>query len=259
MPLAIAKLQNPILSVEDWFRLAPPARGKTQWVDAKSAKTCAEVWLQHVADGGPPEVLALLRTHRALATAVLERAEPEARIAFDARAGNTRNADLAIVARDQHGPIAVTVEAKAGETFGETVADALVDGLESKVATPTSAKLARIEDLARALLPPRPRGMPKIGPMRYQLLTAVAGTLAHATQLKATRAVMIVHQFDTARTTAAMHVESMSDLQAFLRRLAGDEDLVIQDGVLLGPFLVPGRPLFMEPAELYVGTVTRTT
>ncbi len=51
-------------------------------------------------------------------------AEPEARLRFDTFAGEPRNSDPLVVARDAHSPYIIAIEAKADETFGETVGKA---------------------------------------------------------------------------------------------------------------------------------------
>src|SRR5690606_10274883 len=59
---------------------------------------------------------------------------PERRIAFDSHAGEPRNADLAFVGVGPAGRVAVTIEAKADEPFGDTVAATLSSALERAVA-----------------------------------------------------------------------------------------------------------------------------
>lgn len=51
--------------------------------------------------------------------------------------------------------IVVTIEAKADESFGQTVADAISDVLKRGIANPKSRGVRRVEELVRALLLPR--------------------------------------------------------------------------------------------------------
>jgi hypothetical protein len=259
MTMRITKGDESIASLADWLRLSPPAGGADQWVEHKSAMSCAQAWLADAATGGPPEVLALLRSHPDFQDVVLDSAEPEVKQVFDRRLGNTRNTDVQVVARDSFGMVAISVEAKAGEPFGETVAEALIDGVEVRRDTPRSTKLDRVDELARSIVPPPCRGTPGLGVLRYQLLTATAGALAWAAAQGARRAVLVVHEFVTPRTSDDQHAQCASDLQAFIRRLSGDPQADCPDGQLVGPFSVPGLPLLDQPPLLYVGKATRRT
>jgi len=115
MTLRIAKNGQHITSVDDWFRHAPPKGGADQWRDGRSAKEFARAWVDSGSVSIPAELLALLASHPDTASAVLEGAEPEARIAFDRHRGEVRNADLAVSAALDGVPLAITIEAKADE------------------------------------------------------------------------------------------------------------------------------------------------
>src|SRR5579872_6453476 len=122
--MSIAKDGQPIVTLDDWKRLAPP-RSPGQWVDGRSAKEVARAWLEGSGDSLPDEVHAALCIHPMFGPVVAWEAEPEARLPFDEFPGETRNSDLAVIARDGFGPYVLAVEAKADESFSETVAEAL--------------------------------------------------------------------------------------------------------------------------------------
>jgi hypothetical protein len=122
--MRIEKNGEAIVDLNGWYRLAPPQNPVKQWVDGRSAKETARAWLENAPESPPREIALLLATHQDIRDLVIDRVEPEARIAFDDRNG-PRNADLAIVARDKHGAAAISVEAKADESFGDTVAACL--------------------------------------------------------------------------------------------------------------------------------------
>ena len=44
--MRIHKSGHEILSVEDWFKYAPPKKGELQWKDKRSAKELAQSWFQ---------------------------------------------------------------------------------------------------------------------------------------------------------------------------------------------------------------------
>jgi len=37
---------KPIRSIDDWFNLAPPKKGRKQWKDGRSAKELAKAWFR---------------------------------------------------------------------------------------------------------------------------------------------------------------------------------------------------------------------
>jgi hypothetical protein len=155
-----------------------------------------------------------------------------------------------------HSLVAVTIEAKADETFGLTVAQTLADAMERLLENPRSRGLRRVEDLGRALLLPRGTGQPHIGALRYQLLTGVAGTLAYAADVGASTAVLIVHEFVTDKTADEKHEQNEADYRGFLHRLGGTVPSRDKVPRLLGPFSVPGAPLFGSGAKMLIGKAT---
>jgi Domain of unknown function (DUF6946) len=151
--------------------------------------------------------------------------------------------------------VAVTVEAKADETFGPTVARTICDALERSLTNPRSRGVARVEALARALL--RPRRQLQTGLLRYQLLTATAGSLAWAQQQQADIAVWVIHEFVSSKTNHASHVSNHAAYERFAERLVGNDETLCRSGPeLCGPFIVRGTPLFDNPAPLLIGKLT---
>lgn len=255
MPVPILKADIPIATLEQWFQLAGPKGRETQWVDGRSAKECARAWLD-VPDGVPAEIEQLL-VQLDGGPLVVERVEPEALLTFDGH-GGPRNADIAIWANDTQGPVAITVEAKADESFDKLLSEVLAAGLDRRLALATSGAFARASALAQALFWPRGAGEPGLDRMRYQLLTATAGTLAMAGLHHATRAVLIVHEFQSEQTSRTKLKVNSRDLDAFVNRLSRGEVKSVKPAELYGPFTVPGGDLFAAPASLYVGKAVRT-
>jgi hypothetical protein len=251
----IQKNSQPIRTLDDWFRLASPKDGLKQWVDGRSAKESAKAWLG--ADGDMPvEIAELISSHADIGPLTVERVEPECLLAFDEHRG-PRNADIAMWAHDANGPIAITVEAKADEAFDRMVADVLTAGRETLLTKPNSKALARAIDLTRCLFDVRAGDEARVSELRYQLLTATAGTLALAKSMNATRGVVIVHEIISASCTQAKLDANHRDLGLFLGRISKGVMNETQSGVLYGPFTVPGAPLFDAPAALYFGKAVR--
>lgn len=104
-----------------------------------------------------------------------------------------------------------------------------------------------------SVLQPWSEGLPHVDDLCYQLLTAAAGTLAYARENQADIAVLVIHEFLTARTDDAKHARNDMAYRDFTSRLSGvcryDTNMV----GILGPFLVPGLPLFSRVPPLLIG------
>lgn len=247
-----------ISTLDEWKLLAPP-KSENHWIPGRSAMETAIAWLEGGGALLPTEVSAVLEAHPDFGPTVSWHAEPEAKLHFDDFLGEPRNSDLAVYAEDRHGPYLVAVEAKADEPFGETFADTLAAAVERYVSNQRSKGVARALQLASALFGPHQSGEAKIGTLRYQLMTAVAGALCEAERHGFARTIMLVHEFVTDKTKDVRHARNAVDLASFVTRLSRRPSLRVENGKLLGPFLVPGEPLVSSPISLYVGKVSRCT
>jgi hypothetical protein len=256
--MSLTKDGQPLRTLQDWERLAGPKRAD-QWKDGRSAKESARAWLEAGSPRLPPEIDALFTSHSDFGRVLHWDGEPEVRLPFDQRRGEPRNTDLLLTARDDHGNFLIAVEAKADETFGELVSEALSEAVERRLANPRSGGVARIEDLAASLLGPRDRGTPGIGGLRYQLLTATAGALKAAADRKVDRVVLLIHEFHTNHTTDERHATNAVDLNRFVARLTRGGVTSVARGRLYKTVRVPGPPLFgISPPSLYIGKAIRS-
>ncbi|MEX2530801.1 MAG: hypothetical protein WD960_08510 [Gemmatimonadota bacterium] len=252
----IRKHGQPIDSLEVWERLAGP-KSPIQWQDDRSAKECARAWLGDTGDPEiPEEIRAVLERHPEFSEIGEWEAEPECLVTFD-RFGGPANIDVMATMKDQRGRFVLAVEAKADESFGPLLGRALAAALERKLASPTSKGIARIEELVPAILAPARGRVPKAHQVRYQLLTAVAAALSKAHAIQASRAVVFIHEFRTARTDERHLARNRQDLERFLVRLGCTHPQDVFDGHLVGPFSVPGGERFPDPADLYLGKAVR--
>lgn len=254
--MSITKKGRTIDTLHDWETLAGPKSTK-QWVDGRSAKETARAWLEGGSKSLPPEILDTIATNPAFDCIDTWHAEPEARLRFDRFPGEPRNSDLAVYAEDAQGSYIIAVEAKADESFGDTVAETMAAALERYLENPRSNGLERTMQLASAILGERQRGDPQLGAIRYQLLTASAGALCEAERQGSARAVLLVHEFMTDKTSDPEHERNQSDLNAFVKRLSHGSVRTIRSGELLGPFFVPGNPLLSVKIAFFIGKASR--
>ena len=242
-----------ISCVEDWRRIAPP-KADYQWVAGRSAYELAHAWCGRGAAAIPAELTMLFDSRDETRGLIIDEVVPELRVPFDAHSGEPRNADLAIVGHTPSTKVAVTIEAKADEPFGATVAQTIADALERGILNPKSRGVRRVEDLVRGLLPSRTKGLPHIGVLRYQLLTAVAGTLAYAAMEGASLAVLIVHEFVTDKTSDNRHAKNAEEYKRFLHRFTGNAGFNDATSQLVGPVALPDASPF-RGVPLLIGKV----
>ena len=233
-----------IYTVDDWFRLAPPARGDRHWLDGKSAKELAKAWCGRGSGPAVPvELQELLRTHPDIDGAVIYEATPERKVRFDKIRGEPRNTDLVCLAERANELIAISIEAKADEPFGEPVADVL------KAPKP-SRQPERVERLCLALFGRQSADLPGIGELRYQLLHGVAAALSYAREVEASHALFVVHEFVERRAETKRNERDLNNFLSFLA-----PEAVPLGQRLYGLVRVPGNAHIPGKIPLYLGKI----
>lgn len=248
----IQKNGSLIRTLEEWQKIAPP-RHPNQWKSGRSAMELARAWLPCVSPCLPPEVAQVLASHAEFGLIQQWAAEPEAKLVFDGLGGEPRNSDLAVEAVDQHGPFLIAVEGKADEPFGELVGDTLASALERHLKNERSKGIARVQLLARALFGERHDDEPSLKHIRYQLMTACAGAVCEAERRQMGRVVLLIHEFYTELTSDDKHGLNATDLDNFVSRLTRGGVKSVQAGHLYGPISLPGKPLFSDKTQFFIG------
>ena len=244
--MKISKNRKPIDSVESWFEFAPPKLGLRHWVDRRSAKELARAFCGSGEVCVPAELQNLLDSSPTLAPLEMTEAWPEHKIALDTFRGEPRNADLAAIAVGRTGTVALTIEAKADESFGELIETVLAKAPER------SNIPKRIEMLMHRLF-----GQPTdLSTIRYQLLHGVAASLIFAADQKAAAAVFVVFEFRGPGCSKENLARNASDLQKFVTLVSGTMQR-LRVGQLSGPFTVPGGGKIPPGMPLFIGKVIR--
>jgi hypothetical protein len=247
-----------IETVDQWFLLAPPKKGKDQWRKGRSAQECARAWCNEpFKTTVPSEIIALIDSNEDTVGATFVTATPEHCIGFDSLRGGPRNADIVALANHPGGLIAINIEAKADETFDLLVSEVLSRAVRKIVSEEPTNAVLRVQQLSAAMLPPAEEGTPKVGELRYQLLTGAAGAIAHAIKEHACCAVFIVHEFISSETQDVKHRANEEDWNRFVKRMTRGAIASLAPGRLVGPITVPGAPLFRSPPPLYMGKAVR--
>lgn len=157
--IRIERAGHTIRTLDDWKTYAGP-KSPGQWKPERSAYELARAWCEPDGPHIPNQLRRLLDSRPETRSARFDVAMPEHRIRFDRHGGEPRNADMALVGRTDAGKIAITIEAKADEPFGATVAETFSNALERLIENPRSRGVRRIEDLAHALFGARPKRRP---------------------------------------------------------------------------------------------------
>jgi hypothetical protein len=240
---------EPIVTLADWHRLAPPT-SPHHWREYRSAYELAHAWTE---GDGAKRLSAVLQVREELAGLRLERGIAERKSWFDDIPGRPRQHDLLLNGTMNAGRLVVGLEAKADEPFDLNLAEYRANARRRSAGTRAPERLDR---LTSAFFGVTLHDDPTLGPLRYQVLAALAGTLVECPHIGATVGVLAVHEFVTPETDAAKRRRNASDLDAFVARLGPAPRVAGPDGGwVAGPFVVPGNRFLPNDVPLYVAKV----
>ena len=163
-----------IETLEDWYEHAPPFTPNLHWKDGKSAKELANYVLLHDGIHKLLENLGISYNGALLCY-------PEHVTGLPGK-GNGRNHDLLIVS--ENGNILIGVEAKTDESFGRYCKD---------IKNPSENKKHRLMAMKELVFKNKDFDYPEL---RYQLLTAAAGTILEAKQRGSKQIYLVVLTFE---------------------------------------------------------------
>lgn len=175
------KIFIPANKPEDWKPLL--AEPDKQWKTGYSAKALAHCWQE--ANGFPECVINVFKRSGIglFQNIELLLAFPEYKVPLPGGQRPSQN-DIFILAKGDDQLVSITVEGKASEPFGETIAEWREDGSEGKY--------IRLKFLLDKL---GLEGNKQINIIRYQLLHRTASAIIEAEKFKAKSALMLVHSF----------------------------------------------------------------
>ena len=176
--VVVIAIEN-IHSLDDWKKTL--SRKELHWKEGRSAYELANYFIG--ANGGLPDRIAEVLSAQNLP--VLDFiCYPEYKTRFDDCRGEPRNHDMLMVSTDNS--LVIGVEAKVDEMLGKTIAQ--------EWETAGDNKKKRIRGLTRRLFDREPTDG-YMENLRYQLLTATAGTLAEAKKRNIKKALLLVLVF----------------------------------------------------------------
>lgn len=184
------RIYTPSCGLAAWrARLADPEKHWKRWASAFEAAVSWEL-AAHSERGLPPAIAKVIDQEPTFAGATLLFAFPEHKVMLPG-GGHASQTDVWAVLKGPSGLISMAVEAKADETFGDTIEK------WGKDASP--GKRERMEHLLDILK--CPSGFPD--EIRYQLLHRTASAIIEAHRIGASHAVMMVQSFRENSPSAA--------------------------------------------------------
>src|SRR5674476_1645320 len=109
----------------------------------------------------------------------------------------------------------------------------------------------RILALKNAILPNI--SIQEFNKLRYQLLTAVAGTLSEAKKRNAKSAIFVVQTIFTNKIDPFKHQINQTDLDRFVDAISNGMFKNLKDGTLIGPMRVQGNNFIPNIVDLWIG------
>lgn len=239
-----------------WRRHAPPVR-EHHWAEGRSAQELARLWTEGT---GEEQMLSLLGLVDELAGIVVESRAVEKRTYFDDLGRGPRHHDLLVTARGPQGSVVVGVEAKADEPFDLALETYVRRARRRSISTGAPA---RVDLLTRTLTGRALSSDPSLGTLRYQLFSALAGTLVAARGAagegpRAAAAVLLVHEFRTSLTKVEALERNAADLDAFVEAVAPEAPRVASGrNWIAGPFVVEGEHVrWPQGQQTYIAKLT---
>jgi hypothetical protein len=150
------------------------------------------------------------------------------------------------------------VEAKADEPFGELVSEVWASSTDAEgQPVGKSRRAQRLQALLALLF--GPTATPAHAPwseMRYQLITAAAGTVIQAARDQASVGVLVIHEFLTDKVDRAAKVPAnAADYALFASTLTANAGDRIRSGVLYGPVKIPRGQYLARDVQLLIGKI----
>lgn len=235
-----------ITSVDEWKRICPPAKGDKHWKEGRSAKELAKDWTSNKGK----DLERLIGSYPEFNEITFEMAAPEYESKFDEYRGKGRQHDLLVLASDKRGQVLISVEAKADESFGRIIKDYYISQIVARINDISTKAPDRIEKLLKNVFDNNIDV--KSFDLRYQLLHAIAGTIAEAKRRNIKRAVFLVYTYcskDEKLFNSDKHKRNMKDLNQFVSYLSKNRINRISNDEIIGPFNIQNVDLYITKKE----------
>jgi len=227
---------SPITCWQEWTR----PKKEYQWKSGRSAMELARSWFRNEYSSPPLELLSLFRSNARFDGLRFITGTPELVTLLPER-GEGRNHDLALKGCIIDESVTMCIEAKADEPFGNaSVVEYWRSAINRREKGVSTRAPERIEALLSMVDPMnRPVNESPWLHVRYQLLTALCGTILQGRTDGSPLSVFVIHEFQTDETSPLKQAQNHLELERFLSIVSG-KDLCLEIGKLYGPFNITG-------------------
>lgn len=233
---------NRISGIDDW----PRPRKEDQWSSGRSAMEFARYWTEsHLCGTIPPDYTELLCP--AFPGIELHVGQPEFPTSLPPKGSRgPRIHDLHLWGTWHSGSLTVCVEAKADESFEETIGKNWTEAKKTLASNQSSLKKRRLEDLLECVWGVR-QPTASLSKLRYQLLHGLVGTAIQACidsksagDVACGTGVFLIHVFETGKTERKKLKQNQQDLVRFVHALpyVSISTTEILPGYMYGPATV---------------------
>lgn len=166
-----------------------------------------------------------------------------------------RHHDMWIRGRVETGLVGVGIEAKVDETFGEILRAKFRSSLREQARSPRSQAPERcVAVTSLALGRPVVDDELEASPLRYQLLSGVAGTLLQAAREQRGLAAFVVYELVSSLTVESKRDLNARDYDAFIEALPGSP---LRRPGLIGPINYTSNAVLSQNVELWIGKISQ--
>ena len=231
-----------IHDLADWERYAAT---KSKWADGFSAKELARLWL---AGAGHRHVQVALAD--VIPGLQIEQAIAEAQVSFDEYEGGVRNHDVLAYGSCDAGHAVIGIEGKLNEPLDSRLERKFAAAAQRKREGKNTNLDRRVDHLLAAIIGKRYGDDPNLASLRYELFSAIAGTVAAAKPTTTTAAV-VVHLIGTEQAKSKKFAQTREAVADFARAAGLAADEAVGPVVLKRPIgeAPPGLPIYLTVIE----------
>lgn len=242
----IRKAGRTIGSAAGWLEHAPPAAGAAAWEAGQPEFELARaIFAQPAGASVPDELKPLLVSHPGLGPLRLGQGIPGYQVRLDGETGGSQRCDLLGIATGREGRGAVVLEAWSDGGFGPLIATQL------QRSRPGSRWGLRIGRLCEAVLG---RPAADCGTLRGGLVQLAAAALMAAEGEKAAVAILVFCEFRRKDGRGQQRQGNLTAIDDLAVSLGGKP---LREGILAGPFRVPGGHDIPASVPLFLGRTVR--
>ncbi len=237
---------KPITTLKEWELAFYTSYKAHQWKQKdRSAYQTAIHWLLTI----PVEFNELIKNLNIKINVI----SPEHITPLDDFKGNSRNHDLCLLGKNtKNEPIIICIESKVDEPFGKEIGLYYQEIQDKKAKNLPSNADSRIDSLCEVFF--KSPNSKRVRFIKYQLLTAIAGTIAEAEINKVKTAYFFVQTFLSNNMDSKKHRQNQRDLDYLIKILSNNKVGILHSGEIVGPFnALNGSNNIPKEIDLYIG------